>query len=433
MKYQPKIRKVLVVLSPDLVRPDDPMKSALIQRAVALARSTGCELELFHVSHDRGRDRSIFASDEDLRREQERLTDQDATRLAELAARVKDEYADVKHEVRWDNPRTDAILRKIADAKPDVVLKESREQSYYLGITSNTDWELARRSPAHVWLVDDNVDEIGRILVAVGNQPSDSEDATTAADYDLLRTAGYVGGKFDATIYPVNAFRTPTDTAYAAHVSGAAAPFLAGEEQKVREQKRRKHDDAVRAMAQYVGVSKDNVRVCDGHPGDVIPKVADDVDADLIILGARNIGRLERLLSSVTVEPVLANASCDVLIFRDSDLSSVPDAPKSPSYGVPKFDVERAIVDPEGVFDSPREVLNKTETSVDFRRRILQVWEYDIRADMQDENEGAPVRDVNVGALDEIDTARALLDMQQQSSANEPVTLSGASAAARAQ
>jgi universal stress protein E len=424
-----KIRKALVVLSPDLVRPDDPMESALIQRAVSLARLTGCELELFHASHDRGLDHSIFASAEDLRRERERLTDEDATRLAELAARVKDEYASVKHEVRWDSPRTDAILRKIADARPDVVLKEAREQSYILGITTNTDWELARRSPAHLWLVDDDVNAISRVVVAVGNQLGDSGDVTTAADYDLLRTAGLFGETFKANVYPVNAFQASAETTYAAHVSGAAAPFLAREEKGIQEQQRRKHSAAVASLVRCVGFSEDNVRVCSGHPSEVIPTVAEDVDADLIILGAKNIGRLERLLSSVTVEPVLAETNCDILICREADLSGVPNQTKSPVYGMPKFDVERAIVDPERVFESPQQVVNKSDISVEFRRRVLQVWEYDIRADMQDQNEGGPVRDIDVSALDEIYTARALLDMKQEKSANESMMLSGASAA----
>ena len=44
------------------------------------------------------------------------------------------------------------------------------------------------------------------------------------------------------------------------------------------------------------------------------------------------------------------------------------------------------------------------------RRRILQVWEYDIRAAMVEENEGGPVRDIDAGTLRDIQAARAALD-----------------------
>jgi hypothetical protein len=41
MTYKTKIKKVLVVLSPDLIQPDKPKQSPLIQRADELTKITG--------------------------------------------------------------------------------------------------------------------------------------------------------------------------------------------------------------------------------------------------------------------------------------------------------------------------------------------------------------------------------------------------------
>jgi hypothetical protein len=184
----------------------------------------------------------------------------------------------------------------------------------------------------------------------------------------------------------------------------------------------------VKAIAKHFNIQSTHVHVREGHPSKVIPEVADVVDADLILMGARSIGRLERFLSSVTIEPVMAKANCDILVVRDDDSSVVLDNAASPFYGIPKYDIEHAIVDPEGVFDSPREVVNMSATSIDLRLRILQAWEYDIRAQMVAENEGGTVRDINANLLDEIVSAKALLDVRQQLSRDEPPRLSGASA-----
>ena len=428
MKYKAKIKKVLVVLSPDLIRPDKPKQSPLIQRAVSLAKITGCELELFHVCYDSELEHRLFESDADLERQREALTDRGATLLAEIATRLKNEGIDVGHEARWDSPRTDAILRKIAQAKPDIVMKQAREHSFVLGITSNTDWDLARRSPAHVWLVNDKVEDIARIVAAVGNKFGNPGDITTAADYDLLRTAGLIGDTFNAEIYPVNAYQVPDRRVSVTGIGGVVTPVIfADKQEQARTQIVKQHSGSVKALAQYFNIAKDNVHIREGHPNKVIPEVAESIGADMIAMGANSIGRLERLVSSVTVEPVMADANTDVLIVRERDLARVATAVESPFYGVPKYDLEHAITYPEATFDSPQKVAILPEISIELRKRILQAWEYDIRAAMAEENEGGQTRDIDVNALDEIISASALLEMEQEKPGNGQMALHGMS------
>lgn len=427
MNYKPKIQKALVVLSPDLIRPDAPKQSPLLQRAITLAKITGCELELFHVCYDGEIARPLFVSDDELERKRKELTDRDATLLQEIVARLKSEGINVRHEVRWDSPRTDAILRKTAQAKPDIVMKQAREHSYVLGITTNTDWELARRSPASVWFVNDEVEDIGRVMAAVGNSFSDQGDITTAADYDLLRVAGLISDAFDAEVYPVNAFQAPEPENLVAGVAGTVMQVASSHDQNnvPRDQRIRQHRGSVKALAQYFNIPKDNVHIREGQPNAVIPDVAESVGIDMIVMGASDISRFERVVSPVTVEPVMAETNTDMLIVRERDLSRVPDATKSPVYGVPKYDLEHAITRPAATFDSPLAVANLAEISVELRRRILQAWECDIRAEMADENEGGRAREIEVDVLDEIFSARALLEMKQQLHGNGRMELRG--------
>jgi len=425
MSINPQIKKALVVLSPDLIKPDKPAESALIRRAISLAKRTGCELDLLHICYDSVLDSSILTSGQDRQRERERLAEADATLLAELAARISARGVDVRHEVRWDHPRIDAILRKVADSKPDIVLKQAKEHSYVLGMATNTDWELARRSPAHVWLVSDAIDDIEHIVAAVGNRFGDPADVTTAADYDLLRTAGEIGHSFEADIYPVNAYQVPTTSAFVTDIAGPMDVSAKVQEQS-RKQTVRQHSGMVKALAKYFRISADNVYVREGNASKVIPEVAEAVNADLVAMGATNIGRLERLFSSVTVEPVMAETDCDVLIIRDGGDSSVPDVAATAAFGTARLDLQEAISNPQNAFDSPQDVANLDEVSVEFRNRILQAWEYDIRAEMTDENEGGVVREIDVSTLDEVLSAKAALEMQQAGSANEAARLSGA-------
>lgn len=407
MNRKSTISKALVVLSPEMIGSGDPGSSVLLRRAVSLAERTGCELELFHACYDSTVESALFRSDDALEIEKRHASDRDATRLEELATELKQSGAKVTTEVCWDSPRTDAILRKIARSKPDVVLKSAREKSYLLGLTTHIDWELARRSPAHVWLVHENTSSIDSIVAAVGNQFGDPSDVTTAADYDLLSTAGLIGRKFDADVYPVNAYRV---TEFRPVVLGPVAPAATvGTPPETRAEALKTHATAVQAIAQYFDIPRDNVHIREGHPSVVVPEVAQKLSADMIIMGADSIGRLERAVSAVTVEPVMAESACDIFVVRERDRSRVPAASRNPLLGEPNYDVEQAILSPDTVFDSPRDVVDANDLSSALRHRILQAWEYDIRACMVNENEGGAVRELDVGTLDDIQEAKVSL------------------------
>ena len=419
MPYEPAIRKVLVVLDSEVTSPDVPKASVLLRRATALARKTGCELELFHACYDSALENDLFASEENLGKLRKQLTDRSATRLAELAAWLGKDGINVSHEARWDAPRTDAILRKTVDSGADVVMKAAREHGYVLGITSHTDWELARRSPAHVWLVNDAIEDVGRIVAAVGNRFAGADDDGELRDRDLLQTAVLFGQAFDAEVHPVNAYAPPTTTAFVGTIGATAVPIETTSEQRELAAKIvDRHRATLMALARNLGVPKDNVHLCEGDPADVIPDTASELGADAIVMGASSIGRLERFLTPVTVEPVMSKAGRDIVVFRDQDTSRVPEAKSKPFRGEPRHDLGQAITYPEDTFESPEEVANLSGVSVALRKRILQAWEYDLRAEMAEENEGGPVRDIDVSVLDEILAAKELLDMKKKGHGN---------------
>lgn len=53
-----------------------------------------------------------------------------------------------------------------------------------------------------------------------------------------------------------------------------------------------------------------------GHVADAIIAAADEHDVDLIVIGTRDIGTVQRLLGASVSDSVSRNASCDVLIVR---------------------------------------------------------------------------------------------------------------------
>lgn len=430
MTIKPKLERALVVISPDLVEPNSPRESSLILRAIELAKATGCDLELFHVCHNPSLEQGLFSTDPAVIAEKQRITNREAALLAEMVVRLKSEGVTVHHDVRWDHPRTDAILRKIEDSQPDVVLKESREHDYVMGLTRNTDWDLIRQSPVNVWFVSNQHRKISSIATAVG-LTTDASEPFSSVDYDVFGTAIEFAKAFDADHHPIHAYQVPTGmgiySAYAPDmVAAVSSPEQSAQLKQDRAEVAAAHGRSIKAFADSFGIKSEDIRVVEGHPGDVLPDVARELHADLMVMGARSLSRWERIVSPVTAEPVLADTTCDVLFVKDDPEASIPAAVEPPLRGTAPAGLERALTDPEEFFGSPMSVVDHGRISPALRRRILQIWERDLRAQMASEGEGGPVQPTLVNRMDEIQAANDRLSTQELQERDSPQTLAAA-------
>ena len=426
MLGKPKLERVLVVISSDLVKPNAPRESTLLMRAVALAKATGCELELFHVCDDPSFGMQFFTSKDEIRHAQKQCVDRDATLIAEIALRLQSEGVTIHHDVRWDHPRTDAILRKISKSQPDLVMKQSRDHSYVMGLIGNTDWDLIRQSSAHLWFVAEGDNTINRLITAVGGN-TDQDEMFSAADYQVFRVANMIAEQFGAENTPVHAYQVPLAySAYAPEFSALApSTGVVAAVEDTRREIAHKHGQSIEAFAQFFDLDRDRVQIAEGHPGDVLPEAAKSINADLIVMAARNLTRWERLYRSVTAEPVLSETPCDVLFVKDSEDAMVPVADQHPIQGIPAFDLETAITNPEQTFGSPQKLANAVDISIGLKKRILQIWEQDVRAEQAEENEGGLVKKTNANVLSDISRASASLVAGTNRRGNTPAELTG--------
>ncbi|HZP80897.1 MAG TPA: universal stress protein [Chthonomonadaceae bacterium] len=135
-----------------------------------------------------------------------------------------------------------------------------------------------------------------------------SEDALKAA-----RTAAEIAVKFDGEIVLVTVFNPAPLLASGALTSGAVIStetvYQAAEEAQVAVEARTGKVLA-EAGARYTA------RRELGHPVDKIVRVAEEEQADLIVLGSRGLGGFQRFLLGSVSDGVLHHAHCPVLIVR---------------------------------------------------------------------------------------------------------------------
>ncbi len=312
------INRALVIIGPELLELEQPSNTALIRRAEDLARTADAELHLYllcaesHLGHDAIAAHAGAGSTDPIPRR-----DYTAA-LAELVEDLPDCCAGVTHEIVEDSEKTSAILRHIARVEPSLVMKQADNHRFFLGIAPHTDWELARRSPVSLWLINEQTSRVDRIVAAVSARPDEPADLTASADYEVLHAADTIGTAFEAEVYPVNAFEVPELAG-----SGGAASIPHTQQRLLRTRKLKRRKGILSALAGSFEIARNNLRVREGRPAAVISGVAKEVSADVIVLGRRSVSWLERLIGSVTLEPVMSRADADIFIACGDEPATV--------------------------------------------------------------------------------------------------------------
>lgn len=78
------------------------------------------------------------------------------------------------------------------------------------------------------------------------------------------------------------------------------------------------HDDTKNKLEKFLGDTgiEESVIIDDGEPGQRIPAVAQDLDIDLIVIGARGLGLIKGMLIGSVTDAVLKTSPCPVLVIH---------------------------------------------------------------------------------------------------------------------
>jgi nucleotide-binding universal stress UspA family protein len=156
-------------------------------------------------------------------------------------------------------------------------------------------------------------EEIRRILVAC--------DFSTESRA-VLTTAAAMAKTFGSQIRLVHAIEAPLDEAVVDPTTGPYEEVQ--QELQERLQKRLKN---LFSSPSAPGVPVDTA-ILPGHPGEQIPLHARQWKADLIVVGVRRIGRVQKYLRGSTTEALLRKAPCSVLAVPAGDIpASDPSIP----------------------------------------------------------------------------------------------------------
>ncbi|QIR14564.1 universal stress protein UspE [Shewanella aestuarii] len=302
-------KKILVVINPTTDH------QAALHRAIELATKSQAEITAFLSIFDFSYEMTSILSANEREAMRQGVIDQRIAWLNDLISDLKETQVKINTEVVWHNRPFESVINFAIAGNFDLIVKSTHEHDKLKSIIfTPTDWHLMRKAPMPVLMVKEHDWPIeGKILCAI-NVASEDEDQLNL-NTKIINYAQDLARKFSASVHLVNGFPgTPVNLAIELPDFDAKT---------YNDSVRMQHEERVQKLALSYNIPVENCHVEEGLPEDVIPDLAIQLDAELVILGTIGRTGFSAALIGNTAEHVIDSLQCDLLALK-------PDGYKSP-------------------------------------------------------------------------------------------------------
>jgi universal stress protein E len=306
-KAMKQIKQILAVVDPTVE--DQPA----MQRAAWLAGQTGAELELLicyyneYLSGDR-----LFDSPSLEKARSEVIANQQQ-HLETFAEPLRKNGIVVRTTAVWDHPLYEGIIRHALAGNADIVFKDTHHHSVAArALLTNTDWNLIRTCPMPLWLVKPrNLDATPVFVAAI--DPMNQHDKPAALDDEILHLSKLLGEKTNGSVHAFHSYdpRIAVATATANAYIPVSLPF-----DEIEQQMHEDHQKRFIEITSFHGIVDERSHLAAGLAHEELPAIADELNADVVVMGAVARNRWKRLFIGATAERTLEHLPCDLVIVK---------------------------------------------------------------------------------------------------------------------
>ncbi|MCE9678462.1 universal stress protein UspE [Shewanella sp. AS1] len=294
--------KILVVV--------DPTKDTqpALARAIDLASKNQASITVFLSIFDFSYEMTSILSGNEREAMRQGVIAQRKAWLEEVLEHHPHPSVKISAEVVWHNRPFESIILQAIEGEFDLIVKGTHQHDKLKSVIfTPTDWHLMRKSPIPVLLVKEHDWPVaGKILCAVNVTSEDNDHQSLNGK--IIEHAMDLAKKFDAQVHLVNGYPgTPVNLAielpdFDAHTYSETV--------------RLQHEQRVCSLANSYGIGSDFCHVKEGLPEDVIPELAEQLDAELVILGTVGRTGFSAALIGNTAEHVIDSIDCDLLAIK---------------------------------------------------------------------------------------------------------------------
>ncbi|AIR66243.1 universal stress protein UspE [Enterobacter sp. Ap-916] len=299
-------QNMLVAIDPN--QDDQPA----LRRAVYLHQRIGGRIKAFLPIYDFSYEMTTLLSPDERTAMRKGVISQRTAWIKQQAQYYIEAGIPIDIKVVWHNRPFEAIIQEVIAGGHDLLLKMAHQHDKLEAVIfTPTDWHLLRKCPCPVWMVKDQPwPEGGKALVAV-NLASEElyhnalneklvRETLKLAD-DVNHTEVHLIGAYPVT--PINiAIELPDfdPSVYNDAIRG-------------------QHLVAMKALRQKYGIDEKMTHVEKGLPEEVIPDLAEHLQAGIVVLGTVGRTGLSAAFLGNTAEQVIDHLRCDLLVIKPDD------------------------------------------------------------------------------------------------------------------
>lgn len=306
-----RICNILVIVDPTVNEHPAVAKGAL------LAESFNARLELFACETKASREARLAAHARKHPKEPF-LVDLKAM-LETLAAPLRLRGVDVATETDSSDPLHVALLDRTKRTSAELVIKDTHHHTLaQRTLLTNTDWQLIRGCPVSLLLVKPGPwGSSPKVVAAI--DPGHANDKPAMLDHCILEHASAFSKKLQGELHVLHAYIPVAIVAAAASVPPMGMVISAEELAREEESKRKE----ITALVSDYHVRSQNIHVSTGGTAEVLPRAAEAMRADIMVLGAISRSGLKRAFIGSTAEDVLEKLPCDALIIKTPNFAEL--------------------------------------------------------------------------------------------------------------
>ncbi len=229
-------------------------------------------------------------------------------------------------DVRFGRPFVE-VIRDVLRNQRDLVAKTAGDGGEHAFLFSGTDQHLLRKCPCPVWVLNEESSaNYRRIIAAVDFDPWNEEneaDETDELNQRILALASSLAVSDFAELHVVHVWEPITDSMI--RVFGRELSEKQIEANRNHEWRKHQYllDALDRRLQEEAGTEtydylSPRFYLREGNPRKVIPSIAEELKADLVVMGTLSRAGIPGLLIGNTAEVVLNNLECSVLTVKPS-------------------------------------------------------------------------------------------------------------------
>ncbi|WP_372881085.1 universal stress protein UspE [Psychromonas sp.] len=294
----------------------DQESQPALERAASIAQNeVGTKITLFLCCYDLTFEMTSLSSTDERQAMQRIVIKENEEWLHTIAAPYKEKGLNIHCQVHWHNRPFQAAIIEVLKNNHDLVVKSTHQHSKLSAILfTPTDWNLLRKCPAPVLLVKHHSWPVnGNILCALDCKSIQDEDHHQL-NKQILKEAAAMAEIVSANIHIVNAYPSPPMNIMLELPEFDPINYEDG--------LKKFHQKTLNDYAQTLKLPKDQIHLAQGLPEDVISQVAEEIDAQLVILGTVGRSGLSATLLGHTAEQVIDNLDCDLLALKPAGFIS---------------------------------------------------------------------------------------------------------------